>query len=623
MSFLNPIGWAFLCLAPALVVLYLRRTRRRAATVSTLLFWQRALGENPRRAWLGKLRQWLSLVLHLLVLLLMILALARPRFGETAAAPQSAVIVLDARARMQAVEPGGETRFAQALKLAHRAAAEARDGSEIAVLTAGAAPQAVSPFSSDPSALAKKLDALAPSDAHGDLAPALALAQELLATRPGGSGAHRVLVFTDRRLPDSPELQGVQAVAVGSARENVAITRFAARPELSSPQTVDVLLEIANFGTQPVRGNVEIRCEDALLDVKPFELAPGARKSDIFPALPALKSGAGPGRLSARLELAGSGSASDALALDDIAYATLPAVTRCHVLLVTRGNWFLEKLLAADSSVRFELLAPSALQPQTAAAFDAVIYDDCGPADLGENIGNALFIKTSPFKALSALEKPPITEQDNASPLLRFVNWNNVTIQHAAELAKPERDGWKFETPLRSIDHPLIIAGSRTAPGEERRVAVFAFDIADTDLPLRVAFPLLVSNTVHWLANSRAPLPAALDCGQTLALAPMETAALESASGAAPVSAGLLQPLKNGFYEIQPPDSAGNKRLVAVNTFSDEESDLQTAASPDSAALSQKPFAAVASSDLWQRLAMAALALFTAEWWLFHRRQTE
>ena len=101
MNFLFPGAFFFSALAFVIVTLYLQRPRRRALRVSTLLFWQRVLEREPHRRFLGRLRNPLSLLLQLLIFLLLLLALARPQ----EASPQgrrSTVIVIDARARMQA-----------------------------------------------------------------------------------------------------------------------------------------------------------------------------------------------------------------------------------------------------------------------------------------------------------------------------------------------------------------------------------------------------------------------------------------------------------------------------------------------------------------------------------------
>ena len=296
---------------------------------------------------------------------------------------------------------------------------------------------------------------------------------------------------------------------------------------------------MANFSAQPWTGNLEVSLDGRLLDVRPFTLAAGERKSSVFPTVVERP---GVGRLTAKL------SADDALPLDNVAYALLPREPIRKVLLVTQGNWFLEKLLAADVRLRFELLAPEAYQPAMAANFDAVILDDQPVAALPES-GNFLYLKQSPFATGGpVLEQPIVTDADSQHPALRLASLEHVSFARAVEMAIPREPGaWKFEAPLRFGDKPLLIAGERGA----QRVAAFAFGLTDSDLPLRVAFPLLMANTIHWLAGGAV---GAVEDNQTI---------------------GQSDNQRNGFHEVRAAD--GSAAWVAVNTFDERESDLRLA----------------------------------------------
>jgi hypothetical protein len=388
------------------------------------------------------------------------------------------------------------------------------------------------------------------------------------------------------------------------------------------------LLEVSNFSDAPVRGNVELSFDGTLLDVRPFAIAASGRKLDVFPSVPRARR-ASRGWLVARLDR------TDALPSDNVAYASLPAPAPSRVLLVTKGNWFLEKLLAADQTVNFELLAPEAFQPAMAAQFDAVILDNFVPAgfQLSETAGNILFIKQSPFaQAPGSIEQPLITDSDAQHPIMRMVNLQNVTIVRASDVPLPAPiDGWVFNAPLRSFDHPLLFVGTRRVGKAEQRVATLAFDVAESDLPLRVAFPLLIANTVQWLAGKAASTGIALGAGERLSLGADQALWSQPQTNAdAPINPkseqfvrDLFVPLKNGFYLI---DQPSGREWVPVNTFSEAESDLRIDSASSPAAVSLGPrlaLASVAGWPPWQILAMAALALCVMEWWLFHRRRTE
>ena len=85
---------------------------------------------------------------------------------------------------------------------------------------------------------------------------------------------------------------------------------------------------------------------------------------------------------------------------------------------------------------------------------------------------------------------------------------------------------------------------------------------------------------------------------------------------------GFFQPLHDGFHLVT---EKGATSWLAVNTFSEAESDLR---GPGASASARAPLPITALArfrgwPLWQYLALAALVLFSIEWWLFHRRRTE
>jgi hypothetical protein len=501
-------------------------------------------------------------------------------------------------------------------------------------------PEVAAAFTGDAKSLREALDRLAPTDCAGDMKAAEEFAARLLASRAG----ERRTVIRDGAEEAPPD--------------NAAITRFAARTVPASPQTSDVLLEVRNFGAQPLKANVELRLDGLLLDVKPLELAPGGRFSQSFPVVPQPT-------LNARGWLTAHLDARDALATDNDAFAVLPRLEPMRVLLVTPGNFFLEKALAANPLFRFELLAPDAFRPDAASGFDAVILDGTLPAGfaLESTPGNFLFISRTPFDeaGAAAVEHPLVSETDERSPLLRMVNLDAVTFLRAAPLRMPgPRAGWRFAAPVQAFDRPLIVTGSSGAG----RAVAFAFDVAESDLPLRVAFPLLVANTLQWLAGEKFDAPPQLAAGEIIDLGEKRAAFPEALRDfRAPVpdapgkfSAHTLRPLRNGFYATRGASGAG---WLAVNTFSVEESDLRLEgrapsrptlgnggaeegearrrddteivpprAQPKSSFDGQAGTHGWTGAEFfnwppWMFCALAALALFAWEWWLFHRRRTE
>ncbi len=196
MTLLNPAGLLFAGLVPLIVLLYLLKLRRQPAQVSTLMFWQRVVADNRRRALFQRLRQLLSLLLHLLIFALLLLALARPelrsfRGGETGL---ETIVVLDCRARMQTLAGGGRTRFAAARRIAESYLRRASNRQPVALLALDSAPRVVCGATGDERVLLDALGALRPADAGGRIEDAIGLARELLGA---GQAAGRVVVVTD------------------------------------------------------------------------------------------------------------------------------------------------------------------------------------------------------------------------------------------------------------------------------------------------------------------------------------------------------------------------------------------------------------------------------------------
>jgi hypothetical protein len=622
MTLLAPWAFWFLTVVPVIVMLYLLKLKRRPVQVSTLMFWQRVLLENRRRALFQRLRNWLSMLLHLLIFLLILLALAKPEFDRFFKSGASTVLILDARARMQTVEKDGGPRFEKAKKLLTACIARASDQNQMTLLTAHGTPEVIVPFSGNEKAFQQAISTLEPTDASGTLDSTIHLADELLSSR---TGEKRIVVFTDHQSEIINLKSEIEFVPTGTPQPNIAITRFAARPLPSSPQTSQIFLEIQNFSGSPASGNVELYLDGTLIDVKPFTLPPHGSKTSIFPSVPQPGENSR-GWLTARLDT------KDALATDNEAYAVLAARQPARVLLVTSGNWFLEKMLAADDLLKFDLLAPDAFEPGMAKNFDAVILDDVMPGgfDLQKTEGNFLFIKKTPFATdPKPLDQPLITDIDAQSPLMRLVNLKNVVFLHTLEIPLQEAMGeWHFTAPLRSFDNPLVITGSRNTGGGEQRLAAFAFDIADSDLPLRVAFPLLMSNTLEWLAGEKTDSASSYQTGGVIDLQanqriwkdPQRTISPLPEIDPSQLARNSFQPLKNGFYLLQ---TGENSEWIAVNTFSEAESNLLETNAENSALAQAPSFALFTARPLWNYLALAAFALFSLEWWLYHRRRTE
>ncbi len=567
MTFLFPWAAWFLAGVPVLVGLYMLRQRRRRIVVPSVMRWRAVPVAAPSRMALGRVRGWRSLLLNLLIFLLILLALMRPDFSSLLV-PEPTVVVLDTRLRMRAAGGDGRTVFERARGAAEQIAARAGERNPVAVLTTSGG---VSPLTADARRAGEAVAEAGVTDAGGSIEAALDLSRDVLA-----DGEGRIVFVTDRAV----EIPGVEVVAVGERADNAAITDFAVRPLPDGGQSRELFVRVRNFSDEPLTRDLEIRLDDRPLDVVPLTI-PGGGSRESVKIFGSRELESERGWLTGRLV------GGDALAADDVGRAAVPVGGMPRVLLVSAGNWFLENALSSDPEIAFELLTPDALRPGMELSFDAVVFDDFVPEGMSREAaaesGNFLFVGRSPWTTGdTGISNPVITDSVGDSPLLAGLSLDGAIITEAEPVVG-------LTSVARSVDDVLI--GTRDEG--RTRTATFGFRVEESDLPLKVAFPLLMANTVHWLAGVREP--ESLRAGEL------------SAGSAGDVAGKTFE--RAGFYRD------GAEDWLAVNPAGGTESDLR-----ESGANGFEVGARRLGAAPWKWLVAVALALLAVEWVAWARR---
>ncbi|QKK09629.1 MAG: VWA domain-containing protein [Planctomycetota bacterium] len=149
MTFLAPVPAivAAAVAVPAVLVLYFLKLRRRPVRVGTTMLWRQAAEDLQANVPFRMLRPSVLLLVQLLILALLLLALARPAIDATGAMPARVFVVIDRSASMRATDmPDGQTRFAEAVRLATRAVERVTAGnsqSQITLIAFAAEPEIV------------------------------------------------------------------------------------------------------------------------------------------------------------------------------------------------------------------------------------------------------------------------------------------------------------------------------------------------------------------------------------------------------------------------------------------------------------------------------------------------
>jgi hypothetical protein len=181
----------------------------------------------------------------------------------------------------------------------------------------------------------------------------------------------------------------------------------------------------------------------------------------------------------------------------------------------------------------------------------------------------------------------------------------------------------------------------------KRKVLAFGFSLpasgrdSATDLPLRVAFPMLLVNALDWFAGDQSDLLTTYPTGTreripldgVVGATEAEIKGPDGVTTKAPVVEGLatFYGSKVGFYEVAAKDPMGKTVAqieLAANLASPSESDIAPSAELTLGGKSGKKleapekFAITHSRQLWIYLILFAMGLILVEWITYHRRIT-
>lgn len=519
LEFANPTGFWWLMLGIPIVVFYILKVRLRRQQVSTLLFWDRVFNEKKPRSWWQQLRHLLSLLLQLAFLTLVIAALVDPLWSWQKKQQRRIALVIDNSASMSAEEESGESRFAQAKHAARSLVRSLREGDRMAILSAGGKSRVEIGMTGHQRSLLEAIDRLSITDGPTLVSQAVAIGQRLLMDEKASS---EVVVITDgcfeitalsetqvgsetagdqangHRLNEEVKSDSKRATivyGVGDHRDNVGITRFQVRRSLVDSVGYQVMVDVTNFSDQSTRCRIEFALGDDLIDVVPLELTANETKTRILDHTSTTG-----GVLKASLDV------QDALAADNHAIAILPVRHPIPVTLVTEGNLFLTSVLESIPLVELTVVTEA---PTSVPNGEILVLDQIVPTQLPK--GNLLVVdpqsNCDSWTIGEMISEPIVAWVDAESPITQHVRLDNVLFPKARELAFTIDTQPLIRDPL---DRPLLTR-MRRRNGD---VVVLTCSLAEGDLPLRIAFPVLMKNAVEWFQGDMGELRTAVASGQ-------------------------------------------------------------------------------------------------------------
>jgi len=611
MQLLNPGMLIALGLIPILLLIHALTARPKQIEVTNLFLWEEVLRERSSNLTLKRVKRNLPLLLQILIVILAAIALARPVWLYFTQKKGDMILVVDTSASMKTKVASG-TRFSLAIEKTLELIDQRTGHQKILIIEAGNKPVLQSGYLKDANQAKNIVQGIKASDAPGKLEHAVYLALSFV--DPGKND--NIYLITDGAGIDLSKLLQIHPriipVVISGGKKNIGITKFEFRQEFDRKNNYEIMLEIKNFTPKPVDCPIRLTIDRVKIahDRIPFEGL--EKKLLIFPY-----SGLITGIVKAAVDI------EDDFPVDNTAYLSLSASKDIWVLLVSKGNYFLEKLLKAYPNVMVnsvKKIIPSSWKEQT-TRHDIVIIDrmDFPATEKGNFLLIDSYSRSLPVLKTDQIDFPEILDWDKKSPLMANVDVAGLTVEKAAKLQADDI----LKPVIESSQTGLMYAYEENG----LRAVFLGFDITRSDLPLKVAFPVMMSNIINWLnphklnfsllqARAGEPFDIYLhpETEHFTTRAPREKWEKHQVT-TNPFT--YFDTKKVGIYTIS---EKNKRRYFSVNLADESESDIKAPAidlSPITYETGSDTEKRTTQHPLWTFLLLSGLAVMLGEWYLW------
>jgi len=604
-SLLNP--WALLWIAAAspVVLMYFLKLKRKKVPVSSTWLWARSIHDIRVNAPFQKLRSSLLLFLQILLILLATLALSDPIGRTTQPDERRWVFLIDRSASMQ-MKDVRPSRLDKAKETAKALLRSCGPRDEVMVVAFSNRAQVLTPLTSDRSAVERAIDAIEPADTLTRIQEAFRIA--VSAVQPYKS--RTIVILSDGRfepVQTGSEQIDLKYVPIGAEARNAAVTAIEVRKPQKADDPYSVFAQLDLFAKEETEIPVELHVNGELKAVKKVKMAPNSSGAVLFEL-----TRPEPRIVEVKIAL------EDDLDVDNRAWVVVRP-DRPKLLVAGPGNFFLDKALAQVRDM--DAFSAEDFSKTSTGDYDIVVLNGIPAENLPE--GRYLILGELPkwdgIKIEGESAQPAVIDWDHRHPVARGINFSGLYVKSAPKFTLPPFAAPIVEGPENV---PLIFSWER---GRTRAVVV-SFKLLESDWPLRLSFPLFLSNALDWLRDEGR---AQTRPGEALRvrLADNETQVDVSGPGGKKVTLTgesgrdvvYGDTDRCGLYTVT--RKKGEQRL-ALNLLDPQESrgtvepEIKTVSGQVTAGSAVPPIV----RPYWRWLALAALLLLVGEWIVYHRR---
>lgn len=657
-NMLSPLQWLILAaIPPAILSLYFLKLRRRELVVPSTLLWRRTLEDLHVNSIWQRLRNNLLLILQLLFMALVILACLRPGWNGMNRVGERRIYIIDNSASMGATDLA-PSRLEAAKEKVRKLISDTSSDDVGMVIAFSDRADVRQGFTNDQRKLLQAVESIALTSHQTDAREALRAAAGL--ANPGRSSfddnkdiqvadavAATVFLVSDGAIGDLGEADygklKIEYVPVGEVgTPNLGIVGFAMERNEELSDQIEAFARIANSGTERVQCTASLYLDNNLVDAASVSVE-GGQEAGVRFELQGIEQG------KLKLEL----DHSDALSVDNVAFAAIRPQRQIAVLLLTAGNAALEAALQTQrvrqlANVNVQGVDHIATQEYITAAadsrYDLIIYDGCAPPKMPSS--STLFIGSVPPNDIQG-ETPDarwqfgepsspalILDVNRLNPITEYLEMASVNIVEARTVLPPETG-----SVLMTSDAGPVFALAPRGPFQD---AILGFDIVrdgpegtemNTDWGIKRSFPVFVYSAIEILGGgiTQASAPSVRPgwpIHLTLSSRFPNYEIIAPDGGRTSVARGpdgrfiYTQTDLPGIYEVRAPEVESPIELFCSNLFSMNESNLEVGTEIQTGAetIAATDTTIRARQETWRWLLFLGLAFLMVEWVIFNKR---
>lgn len=603
---------ALLALVPVIILLYFLKQNVKKKEFSSIMLWREVYRSvEATKPW-EKLRKNLLLILQIITVLLFILALMGPWLAGRGQEKELTVLVLDNSASMDTLYDGEKTRLEAAKESACSYVDSLPSGSTVCIVSGNKQAVLVLAGSQDSIEAKNKIRSIEQTPFAGDLSSSLGLVQSCISQKESS----QVVFYTDTVF-DKGDLDA-QVENFCTETQNCALDTL---NYSTKDGQLMVLAQVTNYGSQDTAQEVNLYGTDSqgteqLLEIADAEIPAGETVSVYFELAKE--------QLSVLRSLRAELNEPDALAGDNTVWCILEEEHAMRVLLLSNSNLFVEKAFSNLSGVEvYRTSDLGVFDTEEASGYDLYIFDGMIPEEL-PSTGNFLFFHCTAEELFQASGKA-------AGTTLNILPGEITAYTADTSFGVNETDTYE----LPSWGTSFLQADDQTAGFygiyNGHRIAVFGFDLHQTDFGLQAEFPILISELSSYLLDSHLTEKNSYTAGESilvhgtasgsdLAVQLPDNSVQQIASSEA--AGSYLEGTETGIYQVsQEQNGMTKEQQFAVQFPSGQESFVHSAQSmaDDSKSTAGQNFAG--TTELRNLFLVILLILMAAEWVIYVKQQ--